>query len=138
MNLTKFPQYQLYLLTLKLKVMKTRLLRENCDERCVNATIITRAYYSSYLYCELWLKKMKQFKTKHPWEFKPEERIVGEHKQVRDALLEFGEENMRDELKELASLRRTADYKPYRKITSQDVNESIEHMKTIFNHLKFE
>lgn len=138
MNLTKFPQYQLYLLTLKLKVMKTRLLPENCDERCVNATIINRAYYSSYLYCELWLKKMKQFKTKHPWEFKPEERIVGEHKQVRDALLEFGEENMRDELKELASLRRTADYKPYRKITSQDVNESIEHMKTIFNHLKFE
>lgn len=138
MNLFKYPQFQLYLLTLKLKVMKKQLLPQNCDKRCINATIINRAYYSAYLYCELWLEKMKHFKTKHPWEFKPGEKKIGEHKQIRDALLEFGEETMRDELKELATLRQTADYKPYKKITSQDVNESIEHMKAIFNHLKFE
>lgn len=118
--------------------MKNHLIPENCNERCINATIINRAYYSSYLYCELWLEKIKHFKVKHPWEFKPGEKKIGEHKQVRDALFKFGEGTIRDELKELAALRRTADYKPYTEITSQDVNKSIDHMKNIFNHLKFE
>jgi len=106
MNIEKFPQYQLHLLTLRRSMLKDMLVPENCDEWCVNASIINRAYYSSYLYCELWLDYMKKFKIKHPWEFDDNERRIGEHKQVRKALSDFGEKNMKTELEKLFFLRK--------------------------------
>lgn len=33
---------------------------------------------------------MKKFKIRHPWEFDDSERQIGEHKQVRKALSDFG------------------------------------------------
>ena len=90
MNIIKYPQFQLYLLTLNMQQLKKQLIPENCDEWCVNASIINRAYYSAYLYCELWLEDVKNFKIKHPWDFEDYEERIGEHKQVRDALKNFG------------------------------------------------
>ena len=136
MNINKYPQYQLHLLTLHLLGIQDILLPKNCDERCVEATIINRAYYSSYLYCELWLEKTHGFKVKHPWEFKKGEKRIGEHKQVRNALDKYGEKDIENQLKKLAKLRKKADYYPYRKITPKDVNNAIRHMKKIFSHLK--
>lgn len=138
MEISKYPQFQLYLLTLNLLMLKNQLIPENCDEWCVNSSIINRAYYSAYLYCELWLEDMKNFKVKHPWDFEDDEERIGEHKQVREALDNFGEENMKTELKDLFKLRRKADYEPFVDITSKEVNAAINHMKKIFNHLKFE
>ena len=43
MNIELYPQYQLYLLTLNLLMLKEQIIPENCDEWCVNATIINRA-----------------------------------------------------------------------------------------------
>ena len=81
MDIRKYPQYQLYLFTMRMFMLKNQLIPENCDEWCVNANIINRAYYSSYHYCLLWLKDIKKFKPKHPWEFEEDERVTGEHKQ---------------------------------------------------------
>ncbi len=138
MNIEKYPQFQLYLLTLNLLMLKNKLIPENCDERCVNATIINRAYYSSYLYCELWLDYVKNFKTISPWDFEDGQDAIGEHKQVRDALYNFGEPNMKTELQDLAILRRKADYDPFLDIEPKEVENAIHHMEKIFNHLKFE
>ncbi len=137
MNIEKFPQYQLYLLTLRMLMLKDMLLPENCDERCINSSIINRAYYSAYLYCELWLDYEKKFKTKHPWEFKDNETRIGEHKQIRNALSSFGEKNMKTELEKLFFLRRKADYEPFIDITPEEVKEAIPHMEKIMKHLKF-
>lgn len=137
MDITKYPQFQLYLLTLQMLMLKNQLIPENCDERCVNASIINRAYYSSYLYCQLWLEDIKNFKIKHPWDFKENEERIGEHKQVREALKDFGEKNMKTELYDLFKLRQKADYDPFIDITPQEVSDAINHMKKIFNHLKF-
>ena len=98
MDLSKYPQYQLYLLTLHMLMLKNQLIPKNCDEWCVNASIINRAYYSAYLYSKLWLEDVKNFKIKHPWDFKDNEDRIGEHKQVREALKTFGEKNMKTEL----------------------------------------
>ena len=136
MDITKYPQYQLYLLTLHLLMLKRQLIPDACDERCINATIINRAYYSSYLYCELWLDYVKRFKVKHPWEFGDDEDEIGEHKQVREALNNFGERKMKFELQKLYFLRRKADYEPFIDITTKEVNDAISHMEKIFNHLK--
>ena len=89
MNITSSPQFHLYILTLHFLRIKNLLLPKNCNERCVDATIINRAYYSSYLYCQLWLEKVHGFKVKHPWEFKNGEKRIGEHKQVRNALYDW-------------------------------------------------
>ena len=137
MDITKYPQYQLYLLTLLMLNLKNQLIPENCDEWCINASIINRAYYSAYLYCALWLEDVKKFKVKKPWDFDEEEERIGEHKQVREALHEFGEETIRSELKDLFDLRRKADYEPFIDIDSKEVNDAIHHMEKIFNHLKF-
>lgn len=138
MDIEKYPQFQLYLLTLHMLMLKNQLIPRNCDEWCVNASIINRAYYSSYLYCELWLEEVKNFKIKHPWDFKDYEERIGEHKQVREALKDFGEKNMKTELYNLFKLRQKADYNPFIDITSQDLNDAIHHMEKIFDHLKFE
>lgn len=138
MNIAKYPQYQLYLLTLRMLMLKNMLLPENCDERCINASIINRAYYSAYLYCTLWLEDIKKFKIKHPWEFNDNEKQIGEHKQVREALRIFGEKNIQSELNDLFDLRIKADYEPFIDITPEEVSDAIHHMEKIFNHLKFE
>lgn len=118
--------------------LKNQLIPKNCDERCVNASIINRAYYSAYLYCELWLDYVKKFKVKHPWDFKDYEERVGEHKQVREALKNFGEKNMKTELEKLFFLRKKADYEPFVDITPEEVTNAIHHMEKIFNSLKIE
>ena len=138
MNIELYPQWQLYLLTLNLLMLKEQILPENCDEWCVNATIINRAYYSSLLYCELWLKDVKNFKVKKPWEFEDDEDIVGEHKQVRDALFDFGQKTTHKELRKLSDLRNKADYNPFSDISPKELNEAIRHMEEIFKHLEFE
>lgn len=136
MDITKYPQYQLYLLTLHMLTLKNLLIPQNCDEWCVNASIINRAYYSAYLYCELWLDDVKKFKVKHPWDFEDDEEQIGEHKQVRNALKDFGEKNMKTELEKLFYLRQKADYDPFVNITPKEVNDAIHHMEKIFSHLK--
>lgn len=137
MDITKYPQYELQLLTLNLLNLKSQIVPENCDERCVNSTIINRAYFSSYLLCELWLDYEKQFKTVKTWEFDEDEEIISEHKQVRNALYNYGEKKIKTELSKLASLRKKADYDPFRDITPNEVRDAITHMKKIFNNLTF-
>ncbi len=138
MDITKYPQYELQLLTLNLLNLKSQIVPENCDERCVNSTIISRAYFSSYLLCELWLDYEKQFKTVKTWEFDEDEEIISEHKQVRNALYNYGEKKIKTELSKLASLRRKADYEPFIDITPTEVQDAISHMKKIFNNLTFQ
>ncbi|MBR5503436.1 MAG: hypothetical protein IKV87_03175 [Methanobrevibacter sp.] len=138
MNIKESHQFQLYLLTLKIFILKEQILPENCDNWCINATIINRAYYSSYLYCELWLEKVKKFKPKPPWKFKKSKKRIGEHKQVRDALYNFGEEEVEQELRNLAYLRKKADYNPYSNITAEELEDAIGHMKKIFSQLEFQ
>ena len=106
MDITKYPQFQLYLLTRCMLELKDQLISKGCDEWPVNATIINRAYYSSFLYCELWLEYFKHFKIKCLWEFGMEEEHLGEHKQVREALYNCGEKNMEAELLKLFFLRK--------------------------------
>ena len=138
MDITKYPQYELQLLTLNLLNLKSQIVPENCDERCVNSTIINRAYFSSYLFCELWLDYKKQFKTVKSWEFDEDEEIISEHKQVRNALYNYGEKKIRTELSKLALLRRKADYEPFIDITPKEVQDAITHMEKIFNNLTFQ
>ena len=137
MDIKKYPQYQLYLFTLKMLMFKDQLIPKNCDEWCVNASIINRAYYSAYLYCQLWLEDVKKFKVKSPWHFENKNGI-SEHKQVRKALKKFGKRNTQTELNDLATLRKKADYEPFRDISPKEVDEAIEHMENIFKQLKFQ
>lgn len=137
MDITKYPQYQLYLLTLNLLAVKNQLVPHDCDNRCINSTIINRAYFSSYLFCELWLEDVKNFKTV-PIEEMDIANKISEHLQVRRALYDFGQKRVRSDLTKLASLRKKADYEPYIDLTPKDVLNAIDYMKKIFNHLKFE
>ena len=138
MDLTKYPQFQLRLLTLKLLMMKDKLIPNDCDERCINSTIINRAYYSSFLYCELWLDYVKNFRPIPLTEFQDTTEIISEHLQVRNALYNFGEKRIKNELKKLSFLRKKADYDPYNDLTLNDVSNASNHMETIFNNLNFE
>ena len=52
-NIKKSPQYDLYRLTKKLFLNKDKLVPKNADNRCIDSTIINRAYYSSYLLAEI-------------------------------------------------------------------------------------
>ncbi|WP_458405283.1 hypothetical protein [Methanobrevibacter sp.] len=137
MDITKYPQFELYLLTLNLLTLKDQLVPDGCNPRCINSTIINRAYFSSYLYCLLWLEDVKKFKPIPILQLGPDERI-SEHQQVRNALSNFGEIRMKSELLKLADLRRKADYDPFSDITSDEVTDAVRHMEKIFNHLKFE
>ena len=60
------------------------------------------------------------------------------HKQVRNALYNFGEKKVKSDLVKLSALRKKADYEPFKDISPDEVNEAIEHMENIFNCLKFE
>ena len=136
MDITKYPQFELYLLTLHLLMLKNQLVPDGCDPRCINSTIINRAYFSSYLYCVLWLEDVKKFTPIPVMELEPDERI-SEHAQIRNALNNFGEVIVRDDLFELAKLRKKADYNPFSDITPKEVTDAVYHMNKIFNHLKF-
>ena len=138
MDISKYPQFQLYLFTLHLSILKNQLIPENCDERCIDATIVNRAYFSSYLYCLLWLEDVKNFRPTPIKEFANYEDRISEHLQVRNALYNFGEKRIRVDLGKLASLRKKADYEPYMDLTPDDVSNAINHMERIFNSLKFE
>ena len=139
MDITKYPQFQLFLLTLHLLNLKNQLIPENCDEWCVNATIINRAYYSAYMFCELWLEDIKGFKVIEPWEFQEGEKVISEHKQVRMALSEnYNQEDLGYILGKLASLRKKADYEPFVDITNKEVSDAIGHMEKIITTLKFQ
>lgn len=137
MDITKFPQYELYQLTLNLLVMKNQLIPENCGFRCINSTIINRAYFSSYLFCELWLDYVKNFRTIPIKEFGDDEMKISEHVQVRNALFNFGEKLTEEKLSKLSILRKKADYEPFIDLTPQDVSDAISYMEKIFNQLKF-
>lgn len=138
MNIESLHQFQLYLFTWNIFILKEQIIPEKCDEWCVNATIINRAYYSSYLFCLLWLECFKEFKPKAPWDFKKNEHIVGEHKQVRNALYEFGKEEIRNELINLSELRKKADYEPFADISPNEVSEAMKHMENIFSQLELQ
>ena len=137
MDIAKYPQFQLYLLTLNLLALKNQLIPEGCDEWAVNSTIINRAYFSSYLFCELWLEYVKHFVPVPVMELNPDERI-SEHLQVRNALCNFGERKVKYELTKLAKLRKKADYDPFVDLTQDDVSSAIGHMQMIFAGLRFE
>lgn len=138
MDIAKYPQYQLYLLTLHLLTMKNQLVPKNCDERCINATLINRAYYSAYLYCSLWLEDIKRFKPLSSWQFNENEKNISKHKQIINALYNFNEPTLGSQLSQLFDLRIKADYEPFIDITSKEVTDAIHHMEKIFNQLKFE
>lgn len=137
MDVTKYPQYELYLLTLNLFTLGSHLIPEGCDERCISSTIINRAYFSSYLYCLLWLEDIKHFKPIPLVNMDVGEKI-SEHKQVRNALGNFGEKRIKDYLSKLSNLRKKADYNPFVDLTPTDVSNAIHHMKKIFNNLQFD
>lgn len=63
---------------------------------------------------------------------------ISEHLQVRNALYNFGEKRMRNELKKLANLRKKADYNPFSDLTPEDVSNALTYMENIFTHLTFE
>lgn len=87
--------------------------------------------------CELWLEDKYGFKTTKPWEFEKGEEI-SEHKQLRDALYDYGEIYIKSKLFQLSNLRKKADYEPFIDITPKEVTDSITHMKNIINKLEFD
>ena len=137
MDITKYPQYQLYLLTLHLLMLKNQLVPDMCDNRCIDSTIINRAYFSSYLFSKLWLEDVKKFKPT-PIEMMDVKERISEHLQIRNALYNFGEKRVRSDLTKLASLRKKADYNPFVDLTPKDVSDAIGYMNSIFNHLEFD
>lgn len=138
MDITKYPQFQLYLLTLNLLTFKNQLIPDSCDEWCINSTIINRAYFSSFLLCELWLEDVKHFKPIPIKQFADGEERISEHVQVRNALFNFGQKRIEEKLFKLSALRKKADYNPFMYLTPKDVSDAIEYMENIFSHLKFE
>ena len=138
MDVQNSSQYHLYLLTLHFLGIEKSLIPKNSNERWAYGTIINRAYYSSYLFCELWLEKVHNFKSTHPKDFPKGKKKHGKHKQVRDALNRFGEKTIKNKLAKLAKLRNDADYKPYKKIKKKDVQKAIGYMEYIMNNLKFD
>lgn len=115
MDIKKTSQFDLYIFTLHILGIESLLIPQNSNKRWVYGTIINRAYYASYLFCELWLDKVHKFKPIHPNSFPKGKKKMGEHKQVRDALDNFGETTIKNKLAKLAKLRKDADYKPDKK-----------------------
>ena len=138
MDIRKYPQFQLYLFTLNLLRLKSLLIPKDCDDRCINSTIINRAYFSSYLFCVLWLEYVKYFRPMPLNGFKSKEERISEHVQVRNALKDFGKKTIGYKLSKLSELRKKADYDPYVDLTPNDVSDAVNHMEQIFNCLKFE
>lgn len=63
------------------------------------------------------------------------EVFVSEHKQVRDALKDYGESIVSNRLYKLSELRNIADYKPFTDLTDKDLNRAINLMEYIFNNI---
>lgn len=122
MNIRELPQFQLYLITLSLFNLRYDLVPENCDLRCVDSTIVNRAYYSSYLFTLLWLLEVHQHRLKSKKDFPKGSVFVTEHAQARIALKNYGEGYIGNYLKKLANLRNKADYHPYKELSSSDVD----------------
>ena len=57
--------------------------------------------------------------------------------QVRNALYDFGEDDIKKKLYHLSKLRNKADYNPYETLTRQDLQDAIDNMKFIIKHLQF-
>ena len=52
--------------------------------------------------------------------------MISEHKQVRNALYNFGEKKVKSDLVKLSALRKKADYEPFKDISPDEVNEASE------------
>ena len=102
MDITKYPQYELYSFAELLFLKKDDLIPEKCNCRCVYSTIINRCYYSSYLYSLEWLFEKFGFKPRPPEDFDKYERFITGHKQVRAALKEKNFSAISYELADLA------------------------------------
>ena len=137
MDITKYPQYELYSFAELLFLKKDDLIPEKCNCRCVYSTIINRCYYSSYLYSLEWLFEKFGFKPRPPEDFDKNERFITEHKQVRDALKEKNFSAISYELADLAILRKKADYDPFSDISDDELSDAMESMIIIFEKLSF-
>lgn len=137
MDITKYPQYELYSFAELLFLKKDDLIPEKCNCRCVYSTIINRCYYSSYLYSLEWLFEKFGFKPRPPEDFDKNERFITEHKQVRDALKEKNFSAISYELADLAILRKKADYDPFLDISDDELSDAMESMRIIFEKLSF-
>ena len=135
-NIKKSPQYDLYRLTKKLFLNKDKLVPKNADNRCIDSTIINRAYYSSYLLAEEWLRDKFNFKVKHPLDFDNGEKVISEHEQIKFELIRHCYK-AGDYLYKLGKLRIKADYNPFMDLTDQEVSISIKLLDSIFDNLKF-
>lgn len=138
MDISKLPQFQLYLFTLLMLRFRKRLIPANCDVRCVDSTIINRAYYSSYLFCQRWLLEVHGHELKSKKEFSKGTKFITEHSQVRRALKKYGQKSLSTILFKLAQLRNKADYYPYVKLTNDDLHDAIGYMESIFQGLNFD
>ena len=135
MDITKYPQYELYSFAELLFLKKDDLIPEKCNCRCVYSTIINRCYYSSYLYSLEWLFEKFGFKPRPPEDFDKNERFITEHKQVRDALKEKNFPAISYELADLAILRKKADYDSFSDISDDELSDAMESMRIIFEKL---
>ena len=136
MDITKYPQYELYTFT-ELLFSKKEDFISDCGCRCVYSTIINRCYYSSYLYSLEWLFEKFKFKPRPPEDFDKDEKFVTEHKQVRDALKEKNFSAISSELMDLAMLRQKADYDPFSDISDDELSSAMDSMRIIFEKLPF-
>lgn len=137
MDITKYPQYELYSFAELLFLKKDDLIPEKFNRRCVYSTIINRCYYSSYLYSLEWLFEKFGFKPRPPEDFDKNERFITEHKQVRDTLKEKNFSAISYELADLAILRKKADYDPFLDISDDELSDAMESMRIIFEKLSF-
>lgn len=137
MDITKYPQYELYTFTELLFSKRDDLTPKDCDCRCVYSTIINRCYYSSYLYSLEWLFENFKFKPRPREDFGDDEDFITEHKQVRDALKEKNFSAISSELTVLAMLRQKADYDPFSDISDDELSSAMESMRIIFKKLSF-
>ena len=106
--------------------------------RCVDSTIINRAYYSSYLFCQRWLLEVHGHELKSKKEFSKGDKFITEHSQVRRALKKYGQKSLSTILFKLAQLRNKADYYPYAGLTNDDLHDAIGYMESIFQGLNFD
>lgn len=137
MDITKYPQYELYAFTELLFSKKDELIPESCNHRCVYSTIINRCYYSSYLYSLEWLFEKFKFKPRPLEDFDEDEKFVTEHKQVREVLKEKNFSAVSSELAELSMLRKKADYDPFSDISDHELDDAMDSMRIIFEKLSF-
>lgn len=137
MDITKYPQYELYVFTELLFSKKDDLVPDDCDCRCVYSTIINRCYYSSYLYSLEWLFEKFKFEPRSREDFDKDEEFITEHKQVRETLKEKNLPTISSELMDLAMLRKKADYDPLSYISDEELSGAMDSMRLIFKKLSF-